>query len=189
MIKNKDDYKRYITIEDKLYHDNYPNFTYELKKILKFIKLYRKVEYYHNCRKDILGKLYYKLLNYKFKKLSIKYSIFLPINTIEEGLCIIHIGPIYINSNAKIGKYLKIHPMTTIGKNIGINNHSPILGNHVWIGPGARIIGNITIGDNVIIGTNSVVNKSFNSNQVIAGIPAITISHKSYNDYFKRTSK
>ncbi len=184
MIKNKSDYKRYIKIEKEVYYDSYPLFTYELKTILKFIKLYRKVEYYHNCRKDILGKIHYLFLKHNFEKKSIQYSIFLPINTIEEGLCIVHLGPIYINKNAKIGKYLKIHPMTTIGKNIGTESASPQIGNHVWIGPGARIIGNITIGNNTIIGTNAVVTKSFSKNVTLAGCPAKIIHQKSYQDYF-----
>ena len=75
--------------------------------------------------------------------------------------------------------------MTTIGKNIGTNQQSPIIGNNVWIGPGARIYGNIKIGNNVVIGANSVVNKTFPSNITIAGIPAKKINDKGYKDYFK----
>lgn len=186
MIQNKSDYKRYIKIEKDFYYDSYPIFTKELKTILKFIKLYRKVEYYHNCRKDPLGKIYFFILNHYFEKKSIQYSIFLPLNTIEEGLCIIHLGPIYINQNTKIGKYLKIHPMTTISKNIGTTPTSPRIGNHVWIGPGSRIIGNVTIGDNTVIGANSTVTKSFSNNLTIAGSPAKIIKQKGYSDYFKK---
>ena len=75
--------------------------------------------------------------------------------------------------------------MTTIGKNIGKDNTSPKIGNNVWIGPGARIYGNITLGDNVVVGVNSVVNKSFPSNITIAGVPARIINNKGYNDYLK----
>ena len=62
--------------------------------------------------------------------------------------------------------------MTTIGKSIGTNQFSPILGNNIWIGPRVRIYGSIKIGSNTVIGTNSVVNKSFKGNCTIAGIPA-----------------
>ncbi len=185
MIRSKKDYQRYLKVEEEFYHSSYPHFTNELKKILKFIKLYRKVEYYHNCRSDLFGRIYFKLLYWRFERLSIQYSISIPINTIEEGLCIVHIGPIYINPNSKIGKYLKIHPMTTIGKNIGRSGVSPIIGNGVWVGPGARIYGNIKIGDHVVIGANAVVNKSFSENQTIAGVPARVIHQKGYLDYFK----
>lgn len=182
MIKSREDYERYIKIEDTNYKESYPNFTRELKKILKYQKLYRKVEYYENCNKNIIIK---KILKYRFNKLSDKYGFLIPINTIEEGLCIVHMGPIYINHDVKIGKNFRIHPMTTIGKNIGTDNSSPKIGDGVWVGPGARVIGNISIGDNVVIGTNSVVNKSFPSNVTIAGVPARIINQKGYTDYLE----
>jgi acetyltransferase-like isoleucine patch superfamily enzyme len=47
-----------------------------------------------------------------------------------------------------------------------------IIGNNVWIGEGVVILPNVKIGDNCIIGANSVVTKNFEKNSVIAGIPA-----------------
>ncbi|MBR3229850.1 MAG: serine acetyltransferase [Bacilli bacterium] len=185
MIKSKQDYKNYIKYEEKNYKKSYPNFNKELKKILKFQKLYRKLEYYTNCKKGIINNIVKKILQYKFEKKSLQYGFHIPINTIEKGLCIIHIGPIYINENSHIGENFRIHPMTTIGKNIGRNQASPKIGNNVWIGPGARLYGDINIGNNTVIGTNSVVNKSFPKNTTIAGAPAKIINNKGYKDYFK----
>lgn len=52
-------------------------------------------------------------------------------------------------------------------------NGAPIIGNNVYIGPGAILFGDITIADNVSIGANATVNRSFTeSNVVIAGTPA-----------------
>lgn len=187
MIKNKEDYKRYINYEKENYKKSYPNFTKELKNIVKFQKLYRKLEYYTNCKNNGINKIISKILNYRFEKLSIRYCFHIPINTIEEGLCIVHTGPIYINTNTSIGKNVRIHPMTTIGKNIGVDGKSPILGDGVWIGPGAKIYGNIKIGNNVVIGTNSVVNKNIPSDVTVAGVPAKIINNNGYKDYFKKS--
>lgn len=49
------------------------------------------------------------------------------------------------------------------------------MGNDVYISAGARMIGKITIGNNVIIGTNAVVNKDVPDNCIVAGVPAKVI--------------
>ena len=182
MINSKEDYLEFIKYEEDNYRNSYPNFTLELTRILKFQKLLRKLEYYTNCKKSIVIKW---ILNRKFDRLSNKYCFHIPLNTIDKGFCIVHIGPIYINNHACIGKNVRIHPMTTIGKNIGISLDSPIIDDGVWIGPGARVYGPIHIGKNVVIGTNSVVNKDFPDNVTIAGVPAKIINKKGYTDYFK----
>ncbi|HEY3363291.1 MAG TPA: hypothetical protein VGK06_16105 [Methanosarcina sp.] len=57
------------------------------------------------------------------------------------------------------------------------------MGNNVYIGPGAKIFGNIVIADNIAIGANSVVNKSFYERGIsIAGIPAKKINTKGTDD-------
>ena len=48
----------------------------------------------------------------------------------------------------------------------------PTIGDDVWIGPGARILGDISIGNNSVIGANAVVTKSFPANSVVGGVPA-----------------
>ena len=56
---------------------------------------------------------------------------------------------------------------------------SPILGDNVYIGPGAKLFGKITIADNISIGANAVVTKSFEQENIsIAGVPAKIISEK-----------
>ena len=63
---------------------------------------------------------------------------------------------------------LNIHPV----KRKLISKGPVIIGNNVWISAGVAILPNVTIGDNCIIGANSVVTKSFEKNSVIAGNPA-----------------
>ena len=55
---------------------------------------------------------------------------------------------------------------------------APIIGDNCFIGPGAKLFGKIKIGDNVAIGANSVVNKSFQDNVTIAGVPARVVNNR-----------
>lgn len=96
----------------------------------------------------------------------------IPINVCGPGLSIAHYGSIIISSKAKIGRNCRIHSCVNIGASRG-KNGAPIIGNNVYIGPGAILFGDITIADNVSIGANATVNRSFTeSNVVIAGTPA-----------------
>lgn len=115
------------------------------------------------------------LRHYKYK-----FGISIPHSTnISAGLYIGHIGNITINSEVVIGKNCNIHQCTTIGQsNRGINKGYPIIGDNVYIGPGAVIIGSINIGSNVAIGANCVVTKSVPNNSVVVGIPGKVISDK-----------
>ena len=66
-----------------------------------------------------------------------------------------------------------------MGVNIGAYEGGvPVIGDDVYIGPGAKIFGDIAIGNNVSIGANAVVNKSFPDDVIIAGIPAKIIKSK-----------
>ena len=91
--------------------------------------------------------------------------------TCGKGLCIVHRGTVVINPKAKIGENLRCHVCVNIGANE--SGEAPTIGDNVYIGPGAKIFGNITIGSNNKIGANAVVNKTFEDQYVsIAGIPA-----------------
>ncbi len=177
MINSKKEYKEYLK-KDKLalgYITN--NFSFRIKHfcfpeaILKFQKTLRKLEFYHNCKNSGINKLYYFYLKYKFRKISIKLGFSIPINVFGPGLAIVHYGTIVINTNANIGANCRIHACTNIGASGG-KKEAPQIGDNVYIGPGAKIYGHITIGNNIAIGANTVVNKSFEEDNImIAGNP------------------
>jgi acetyltransferase-like isoleucine patch superfamily enzyme len=54
----------------------------------------------------------------------------------------------------------------------GIYKRDVVVGSNVWIGYGACILRGVSVGDNSIVGTNSVVTKDVPANAVVAGIPA-----------------
>lgn len=121
-------------------------------------------------RRSPLGILY-RLLRRKY---SYKYGFQIPLHTsIGEGFYIGHFGTIVINGNAKIGKNCNIAHSTTIGEvSKGKLKGYPTLGDYVWIGTGAVIVGNITIGNNVFIAPNTFVNLNVPDNSLVIGNPA-----------------
>lgn len=141
--------------------------------VWKFQIILRKHEYYLNCTNNILMQYFYA---YMHKRYGIKLGFSIPCNVFGPGLRINHYGLIIVNPMSKIGEWCDIHQGVNIGT--GLEKDSvPQIGNNVWIGPGAKIFGRITICDNVMIGANSVVNKSFaDGNCRIAGITANIIS-------------
>ena len=152
--------------------------------IHKFLILLRKVEYYEK-KKSLIMTVYFNILKYKFNSLSTKLNFFIMPNVFDYGLAIAHSGPIIVNDLAKIGKNCRISVGVNIGVNESINSKGgidgdiPKLGDNIYIGPGAKIFVKIIIANNIAIGANAVVTKSFlEKNITIAGVPAKKISNK-----------
>ena len=99
------------------------------------------------------------------------------VTQIGTGLYIGHAYDITINPNAILGKNINIHRGVLIGQtNRGERRNSGI-GNEVWIGINAAIVGNVTIGDDVLIAPNSHVNCDVPSHSIVFGNPCI-IKHR-----------
>lgn len=92
-----------------------------------------------------------------------------PVTALGGGLIIQH-GFATIISAQKIGKNCKIYQQVTIGYNHRLE--APVLGDNVEVCCGAKVIGGVHIGDNVLIGANAVVITDIPSNCVVAGVPA-----------------
>lgn len=95
-----------------------------------------------------------------------------PAATIGKGFFIDHGMGVVIGETAEIGDSVTLFQGVTLGgtgKERG--KRHPTLGNHVVVGAGAKILGGITIGDNVKIGANSVVLKSVPANSTVIGVP------------------
>tara|TARA_R110001599_G_C11913224_1_gene627682 strand:- start:20 stop:538 length:519 start_codon:yes stop_codon:yes gene_type:complete len=90
----------------------------------------------------------------------------------DQGFVIMHPVGVVINSKVSGGKNIIIESGVVIGDEKG---QAPLLGNNIFIGAGAKIIGGISIGDNVKIGANAVVVKNVPNNATAVGIPAKVI--------------
>lgn len=87
-----------------------------------------------------------------------------------------HLNGIFIHANAVLGENCVIFQQVTIGVNEHRNARKPPrLGNRVYVGAGAKLIGDICIGDDVRIGANAVVTKDVSSGTTVVG----------YNKVFK----
>lgn len=91
-----------------------------------------------------------------------------------------HFGGIIIHNNAVIGDDVIIRQGVTIGnKSLDAPLEAPVIGNRVSIGAGAKILGGITIGDDVQIGANAVVINDVPENSIAVGVPAVVKFKKS----------
>jgi len=148
------------------YYDAIP-----LKKPIqvRYLIAYRKASFY---KKKSLRGIYYRI---KLQHLSEKSGIQLPTKaTIGKGLFIAHFGSIIVNPDAVLGCNVNIAPGVVIGKtNRGEHKGVPVIGNDVWLGANAVIVGNVTIGDDVMIAPNAYVNMDVSSHSIVIGNPAV----------------
>jgi serine O-acetyltransferase len=134
----------------------------------RYMFLFRKAS---KCSRHSLKRLFFTFLKRRY---SYKYGYQIPSTTeIGEGFYIGHYGTIVINGEVKIGRNCNIAHGVTIGQaNRGKLKGYPTIGNNVWIGTGAVIVGNINIGSNVLIAPNSFVNIDVPDNSLLIGNPS-----------------
>lgn len=140
--------------------------------IAKYIRLLRKEEHFYNNKKGKLSTIAYLYYLRRKNLLGNKLGFKIPKNCFGPGLTIYHHGEIIINEGARMGSNCKLHGGNCIGNN-GINDNVPIIGDSLDLGIGAKIIGNVTLGNNVRVGANAVVTKSFVEDDIVlVGCPA-----------------
>ncbi len=141
------------------------------------LQIYRFGHYRYRFRFKLLrilwGALHLVLL--KLSEMLFGISIGVQAN-IGKRLVIEHFGSIVIHGKSQIGDDCVIRQGVTIGnKNLENPKDAPRIGNCVNIGAGAKILGDVVIGDNVSIGANAVVLKDVPDNSIAVGIPARNI--------------
>lgn len=137
-----------------------------------FLFLYRKAAVTTFAPLKLLYKTLFRIwANRRGLELSINQQI-------GGGLYLGHAYNITINSNAKIGRNCNIHKGVVIGQaNRGSRKGYPTIGDRVWIGINSAIVGNVNIGDDVMIAPNSFVNVDIPSHSVVFGNPCV-IKHR-----------
>ena len=120
---------------------------------------------------------------------SIRYGIDISRDArIGSGFYIGHFGGIFVNAGVVIGDNCNISQDVTIGRqNRGERAGCPTIGNNVYIAPGAKIIGRLTVGDHAAVGANAVVVNDIAPHTSVGGIPARPISERGSDGYVNRT--
>ncbi len=121
-------------------------------------------------------RVFYRFLMHR---MMLRYGLEIPWNCkIGKGLYLGHAYNITINPHAEIGDWCNLHKGVTIGQqNRGRLKGVPKVGNFVWIGVNATIVGKVEIGDDVLIAPNSYVNCNVPSHSIVVGNPC-QIHHK-----------
>ncbi len=176
MITDRQTYREYVKEDLKAYGLTHVGFyNYWWMDCLRFQLRLRRIEYLHNTAgHNPLKGLWRFVLEVVNHRLATRLGFTIPKNVFGPGLHIVHYGTIVVHPDARVGRNCRLHPSTSIGDYNGV----PCLGDNVYIGPGAKIYGPVTLGDNVAVGANAVVNKSFGSNVTLGGVPAHIIAEK-----------
>ena len=99
------------------------------------------------------------------------------------GVYMPHFGGIVLYGD--IGSNCDIHQGVTVGYGGHTVDGTPVIGDRVFLGAGAKIIGSITVGNDVVIGANAVVTKSVPDRAVVVGIPAKIVSMEGSFDFVR----
>lgn len=111
-----------------------------------------------------------------FKFVEVTTGISVPASAeIGKGLYIGHFGGIILHSDVKIGENCSIGPGVVIGTRGLGSVGAPTIGNNVYVGVGAKVLGNIKIGHRAKIGANAVVLQDIPEGATAVGVPAKVI--------------
>ena len=136
--------------------------------------IYRFGRWRYQVRPALLRKFFSFIYHVLYKLVQIVTGIEFPCEVkVGRNFIIDHFGGIIISGFARFGDNCRIRDGVVVGlRRIG-ENHAPIIGNNVDIGSGAKLLGPIRIGDNVLIGANAVVLCDVPDNSIAVGVPAV----------------
>jgi serine O-acetyltransferase len=136
--------------------------------------VYRFGRWRYGVRPALLRKLLSLVYKVLFKLVQILTGIELPCEVvIGPGFVIDHFGGIVISGYARFGANCRIRNGVVVGLGRVTEPAAPVFGDNVDIGAGAKVLGPIRIGNNVVIGANAVVLCDVPDDCLAVGVPAI----------------
>jgi serine O-acetyltransferase len=136
--------------------------------------VYRFGRWRYGVRPAMLRKVCSGVYRVLFKLVQIVTGIELPCEVVVgRNFVIDHFGGIVISGYARFGDDCRIRNGVVVGLGRTDEPCAPVIGNNVDIGAGAKVLGAIRVGDNVLIGANAVVVRDVPSNSIAVGVPAV----------------
>ena len=180
MIENKKDLAFYIAADRIM--NGYPAFS-NIKTMLKetfvlgggksviirYLRHLRRYAYFYNTHKRMLSFNSVMMVweRYRLNKLAVKLGFSIGQNSLGYGVVIPHYGTIVVNQDARIGNYAVLHTCTCVAGGY------KTIGDGFYLSTGSQVVGSINLGDGVTVAAHSLVNKSYGTNVLLAGAPAV----------------
>ncbi len=154
----------------------------------RFTYYLRKTAYYGGRKKSfaVFAYLYHRIMFHHYR---FKYGFDIsPTTSIGPGLYIGHFGGVVISAHAVLGSNINIAHGVTIGTaSRGPRTGAPTLGDRVWVGANAVLVGKIAIGDDALIAPGAYVNFDVPSMAVVLGNPGTVVSSEGSIGYVNST--
>ena len=147
---------------------------------LKYMILFRLTQHYRRKNRFLFYFFFLWL-----RRLKVKYGLDISYRTkIGKGIYVGHFGGVVVHGDVEIGDYCNLSQGITLGvSNYGEKSGVPIIGHHVFLGPGSCVFGNVTVGNHVTIGANAVVTEDVSDNSTVLS-PKSTTINKDLSAYF-----
>lgn len=187
MIRTKRELKFYIMADYMMNRGCFkPSLSTRLRNLLmpdyimKYLIAMRYACYYTSKNYGLLSKMRALYWGYVQRKLGVKLGFSIAKDAFGYGLLIPHYGTIVVGGGTKFGNYCVLHTSTCI------THGSTRVGDAFYLSTGAKVVGSISLGNNVTIAANSLVNRSFtDDNVLLAGIPSV-VKKEIYKSWIDR---
>jgi serine O-acetyltransferase len=141
---------------------------YVMRRALYYQRVLRHAEYWE-AHRGVVARVVLVAYKLRLAHLGERVGISIPRGTFGPGLSIAHPGMIVVNANARVGSRCRISHGVTIG---GSPRGAPAIGDDVFLGPCAQVIGPVTVGDCVTVLPGAVVTSDIPARSTVGGVPA-----------------
>jgi len=120
------------------------------------------------------------------RRMQVRYGTYIEFSTqVGPGLYVGHANSIVINTRSVIGANCTLSHGVTLGQTHERSKHPgvPVIGDRVYLGCGAKILGGIRIGHDAVVAPNAVVTRDVPEKAVVGGVPARVISEEGSHGY------